>query len=78
MRSELIREDKYIKEKNMATSKKINHALKGKRVLNDKSVMSIRKDYETGKLTARELSEKHEVSTTTIFHILNRITWKHI
>jgi len=62
----------------MATAKKQNHVLKGHRVLDDKKVLSIRKDYASGKQTARELAVKFGVTPTTIFHIINRCTWKHL
>jgi hypothetical protein len=62
----------------MATAKKQNHVLKGNRTLDEKKVLTIRKDYESGKATARELAEKFKVSPTTIFHIVNHKTWRNI
>lgn len=48
------------------------------RILTEEQVIQIRKEYETGKYSRRELADKYEVSDSAIQAVIERKNWKHI
>lgn len=49
-----------------------------KSILNAEKVKEIRKIYQNGKFTQKELSKKFNVSKSTIAQVVNYKTWKHV
>jgi NUMOD4 motif/HNH endonuclease len=46
--------------------------------LKEEQVIAIRKEYQEGNISYKQLAEKHKVGTTLIGYIINRNTWKHV
>jgi hypothetical protein len=46
--------------------------------LKERDVLEIRKLFETGQYTKRLLSRMYRVTSTMVFYIVNRKSWKHI
>ena len=51
---------------------------KGARNYSEKQILKIRAEYESGKKSAREISEEYGMTTGNVYLIVNRRTWKHI
>lgn len=47
-------------------------------VLNDETVLKLRKEYKENYVTIKSLSRKYNLSPTVIAHALNGKTWKHL
>lgn len=52
--------------------------LTGTSKLNERKVLSIRKKYKQGTVTLEYLGKKYGVHGSTIFDVVNRVSWKHI
>lgn len=44
----------------------------------DEDIIKIRKEYDSGKYTRKELAEYYGVATSTMSYIIDRKTWTHI
>lgn len=60
------------------TSKSTTGSKNPRANINEQTVLLIRQLWETGNYKQTELSEKFSIPKTTINHIVNRYTWKHI
>lgn len=50
----------------------------GAKKLTEQHVKSIRKYYATGKYTLADLARAYDVTTSTVYAIVCRRTWKHV
>jgi hypothetical protein len=46
--------------------------------LNEKDVLAIREKYEKGGFTQRQVAKEYSVTQSTIYQIINKISWNHI
>jgi hypothetical protein len=46
--------------------------------LNEGEVLAIREEYIPGKVTMAEIAQRHGVSIGCIYHIVKRLTWRHL
>ena len=46
--------------------------------LTEEQVIDIRRKYDSGEMTQIELAKEYNVGWSTIYNIVNRLTWKHI
>lgn len=50
----------------------------GRAVLNEETVLEIRKKFETGNFTKSEIAREYGIGRSTLYSILDRVTWTHI
>lgn len=50
----------------------------GNSVVSDKIVIKIRKENSEGNTSQKKLAEKYNISKSTLYQIIHRITWTHI
>jgi group I intron endonuclease len=73
-----LRESKKTEQSRKNSSKSSLGSNNGRAIVNEMIVKEIRRLWETNDYKQIELSEKFNLSTSTINHIVKRYTWKHI
>lgn len=66
------------RERNLASTKRIEVRARVAKKLNEKQVIEIRKKFATGKFTHDQLGELYHVTGNTIWHIVTFKTWKNV